>query len=168
LNVIEENLHLLSFPQGLHCSNMINHSRQRRMTACFILKGLILIAVKTVSSLYLMIKNDWTVSYFSSLIINILFTNLSSLAGYQFVFFSYCAKCRYEAFVAYAKQQLMKFRYGKVVTCSHDNIQLIDDLASLHFKMAKVFANINAVFSIEVSRITLNCENLIIKYSDEA
>lgn len=115
------------------------------------MKGFGLIAVKMVAAVFVLAEEDAGFSYFLSLVVNIAFTELSSLVGYQFAFFAYCARCRYEAFVAHAKQKLEKFHFGGA--CGSDsaqNIQLIEDLAHLHFEMAKVLSAINAVFSIEV------------------
>lgn len=107
---------------------------------------------KMVASIFFYVVNGGSFVYNVSLFFNIIFLELASLAAYQFVFFAYTARCRYEAFVAHAKQKLTKFIFGRVSSSdSEENIKLIEDLAHLHFAIAKVLDNINAVFSIEVS-----------------
>lgn len=121
------------------------------MVSCLIIKGFVLCAVKTVSSFYYVMAEKMDVAHVVSLFINILGSDLSALAGYQFAFFSYCAKCRYAIFVAHARQQLNAFQFRLSLRNASENFQLIEDLAYLHSQIAKAFELINAVFSIEVS-----------------
>lgn len=108
--------------------------------------------VKTISSFYFLGENERDKTHIISLVIYILSTELSAVAGYQFVFFSFCAKYRYEALVHHAERQLIDFEYGKFGVFAERNIALVEDLSNLHFEMAKVFDIINETFSVEVSR----------------
>jgi hypothetical protein len=122
------------------------------MASCFIIKGFGVLAVKIFSSVFFLVTVGETVPYIISLIINIAFVEIASVAGYQLAFFAYCVRCRYEAFVELAKRKLTKFQFGEI-GCGklEENIKLIEDLAHLHFKLAKALDDINAIFSIDVS-----------------
>jgi hypothetical protein len=153
------------FSQSFH--HKINHSRQRRIVSCFIIKGFILFAVKTISSFYFLGEHERDETHIVSLIIYILSTELSALAGYQFVFFAFCGKCRYEALVEEAEKQLIVFEYGKCGGVVERNIQLVEDLAALHFQVAKVFEAINEIFSVEVSVWEGNGKVFVLKLINE-
>lgn len=136
--------------QRLQCTSRINHSRQRLMVSCFIIKGFILFVVKTVLAFYNLEKGERDAEHVVSLIINILSTEISAIVGYQFVLFSYCVQCRYEVLCVRAQQNFMDFQYRVQVANADENIQLIEDLAKLHSKIGEALDLINETFSIEV------------------
>lgn len=119
--------------------------------SCFIIKGFVLLVVKTISSLYFLDETEWDKTHITSIVIYILGTEISALAGHQFVLFSFCAKSRYQALVDHAERELIDFEYGKCGILASRKIKLVEDLAQLHFQIAKVFEIINEIFSVEVS-----------------
>jgi hypothetical protein len=136
--------------QSIQCTKRINHFGQRRMVSCFIAKGLVLYLVKMVSSFYFLDRAEWNIQHFISIFINVSFAEVSALSGYQFVFFSYCAKARYDILVAYAEQHFIDFQYN-FASSSVRNIQLLEGFANLHSQIAKAFIAINKIFSKEVN-----------------
>jgi hypothetical protein len=110
----------------------------------------VLFAAKILPALYILDEDERDLQHFSSLFIYILSTELAALAGYQFVFFSFCAKHRYAALVGHAKGQLIDFEYGKCVAFTERNIEVVEELALLHSQMSEVFHTINETFSNQV------------------
>lgn len=115
------------------------------------MKAFVLFAAKLFSGSYLLDKDERDLEHFSSLIIYILSTDLSALVGYHFVFFSFCAKHRYEALVSHAKRQLIDFEYRKCPVFIEQNIKVVESMTNLHSQMTQVFQIINEVFSKEVN-----------------
>lgn len=128
------------------------------MVSCFIIKGFVLFAVKTVSSFFLLDADERDGQHIVALIINILSTDFAAMVAYQFIIVSYCAKCRYEVLVAYAKQYFNDFRYRICVVDSDDNFEFIENLWRLNFRMATVLEHINATLSKEVKGEFTNYE----------
>lgn len=148
-NAIEENLFYIL--QSMQDNMEINHLGQRRMISRFLMKGFVLFAGKTVGSFYILDENERNFPHLLSLAIYILFTEISALIIYQFIFFAYCVKCRYEVLVAYAEKHFGLFQNDKSFSNSNESTKLLEDLAYLHSQLAEALEIINATFSIEVS-----------------
>jgi hypothetical protein len=107
----------------------------------------VLFAAKILPALYILDEDERDLQHFSSLFIYVLSTELVAIAGYQFVFFSFCAKHRYAALVGHAKGQLIDFEYGKCVVFIERKVEVVEELALLHSQMSEVFRVINETFS---------------------
>lgn len=99
----------------------------------------------------LLVESERDLEHFVSLFIYNLSSELSDIARYQFVFFSFCAKHRYQALVSHAEQKLIDFEYGKCIVFTKQKLKLIEDLNYFHFQMAKIFRIINETFAVMVS-----------------
>lgn len=120
------------------------------MVKCFMVKCFVLCAVKATLSYSFLDTDERDAQHIATRTFDIISCTISSVVGYQFLFFSYCVKCRHEVLVAYAQQQFSENRYRFRVGDVHENIQLIELVANLHFKLSDALADINASLSIEV------------------
>lgn len=140
----------LPFTKSFECSRKINHERHRQIVWCFITKGFILSLAKTLSSLYVLAREEWNSEHILMLIVNTFSVDLAALVVYQFVFFSFCVKQRYEVLVEFTQGYLQEFEFRKDFADSVENNQFIENVANLHFDLADVLSKINSTFSKQV------------------
>lgn len=136
--------------QSIECSRKINHERHRQIVWCFITKGFVFCLAKTLSSLYVLAKNEWNLHHILGLFLDVLSVDLAALVVYQLVFSAFCVKQRYEALVVYANEYLSEFEIRKAFADSVENNQFIDNVANLNSELADVLSKINSTFSKQV------------------